>query len=118
MMPDEHSSLPANRTPTTGGLPKSVPAAIVRTSALDLGRRAGRLREQLDLSTSEVARRAGVREEDVVLFEKTGEGSIALLLAVSGEIASGDEHDRWLTIPKFNSLDDVEAYERRRIGAK
>ncbi len=89
----------------------------IATTPSDLGRRCARLRVRLGLTVGDVARRTGFRNEDIVHFERAGEGDVSLLLALSRELASGDEVDRLLTTPKFDSLDEVEAYERRRIGS-
>lgn len=95
------------------GLKDILPAP---TTAPELGRRAARLREYLGLSVSEVAARAEVEEDEIARFERTGEGTVALLLALANEISSGGELDRILNLPQFSSIDEVVAWERTRIA--
>lgn len=86
--------------------------------AADLGGRVARLREQRGLSIGDLATIANLSVEDIERFERTGEGSVTLLLSLSGVLSSGDEMATMLTLPKFGSLDDVEAYERQRTGVR
>ena len=86
--------------------------------AADLGRRAKTLREQRTLSLEELSCLIGHDSADIERFEQTGQGSVDLLLALARAISFSGEFEDMLTLPKFNSLDEVEAYEIRRLAAQ
>lgn len=85
-------------------------------SAYELGQRAARLRNWLGLSVAEVAQQTGLAGKDIERFEETGEGTIELLLALSEFLSSGEDVGRLFQTPKFTSLDQVTAFETRRVS--
>ena len=89
-----------------------------RICAADLGRRAKALREQLAFSVEELSRLTGHDGTEILQFEQTGQGSVDLLLSLANALSTGAEVEQMLTVPKFNSLDEVEAYELRRTAAQ
>lgn len=86
------------------------------TSAAELGSRAAKIRLWLGLSIDDVSKNIGFAEKDIDLFERTGKGSVELLLALSCALSSGDEAEKMFQTPKFTSLEQVTAFERRRVS--
>lgn len=89
-----------------------------RTRAADLGKRAAQIRGWLGLSLEDVSREVGFPKRDVELFEKTGNGTIELVLALAHTISSGNGPETLFQTPKFTSLEQVTAFERQRRAHK
>ena len=85
-------------------------------TADDLGVRAAGIRTQRDMTVVELARRSGVTVDEIEAFERGDGGSVTTLVALhrtlSGEIAL----DQLFSTPRFETIDDVVAYEARRRG--
>lgn len=82
----------------------------------EIGKRARRLRSLLGMSVSDVASEAGVNDGDVISLEQGSNVSLVAALAIhrvlSGEIIS----EAMFTRPRLKTIDEVEAFEARRLA--
>lgn len=79
-----------------------------------VGERARRLRCQLGLSAAAVAEQAGLSEQEIIAFERTGDCSVRTMFAIHRVISGESDLAQLFTVPKFNTLADVIEFERRR----
>ncbi|MDE1918561.1 MAG: helix-turn-helix domain-containing protein [Sphingomonadales bacterium] len=86
--------------------------------AMELGRRAARLREAIGLSVEEAARRAGIKPKALVRFEATGKGTVTLLLRLVRAMSNSAILEQLLIAPRFETLSEVEFFEKRRTSQK
>ncbi|HEV7314058.1 hypothetical protein [Sphingopyxis sp.] len=82
----------------------------------EIGKRAQRLRSLLGMSVSDVASEAGVNDGDVIRLEQGSDVSLVAALAIhrvlSGELVS----EVMFTRPRLKTIDEVEAFEARRLA--
>ena len=89
-----------------------------KADALALGRRAAQLREMLGRTVDDVARQIGVPPNDVRRFEETGEASVELLVGLLEALTPGGYLDHAFETPRFTSIQEVIAFEQRRVHRK
>jgi hypothetical protein len=94
----------------------NVEQAAKAVSADMLGDRASNIRRTLGLSIDEVARQTGLRHEDIRLFEEQGLGTVELLLSLAAFLSDLEDVNRLFQTPRFTSLDQVTAFENRRLN--
>lgn len=96
---------------------EAVRRAHTSTSWTDLGRRAAKLRMARDMSVSELALRAGVDAEEIAAFERGDITSVATMIAVHHVLSGDVALEHLFSTPKFETIEDVVAYEARRTRA-
>lgn len=84
-------------------------------SASEIGRRARRVRELLGMTAEQVAADAAVSEAHVLALEEGGEVPLAAALAIHGMLTSDNAGAELFVRPKFRTIDEVVAFERRRL---
>ena len=95
----------------------AVRMARTSTSWADLGRRAAKLRMARDMSVPELASRAGVNAEEISAFERGDITSVSTMIAVHHVLSGDDALDHLFAAPRFETIEDVVAYEARRRRA-
>lgn len=83
----------------------------------ELGRRAAKLRAERDMTIGELAARASVPIAEAEAFERGDITSVQTMLAVH-RVLSGDlALEQLFATPRFETIEDVVAYEARRRSA-
>lgn len=90
----------------------------VPESVTEIGRRAMRLRVLLGKTTMQVATEAAVEEREVSALEEGGTISLAATLAIHRVLSTDSGGDTLFTRAKLQSIDEVEAFERRRLAGR
>ena len=82
----------------------------------EIGRRARRLRNLLGMTTEQVAAEASVTTEEVLALEGGSavqfDSALAIHYVLSSNVAGAELFIR----PKLRNIDEIVAFERRRIG--
>ena len=86
-------------------------------NVVEIGRRAKRLRDLLGMSVEATATAAGVAEEDVAALEAGDAVALAAALAIHQVLSTDAAGAILFTRPRLRSIDDVEAFERRRLAS-
>ena len=86
------------------------------TTCSEIGQRASALRTSLGLSMAEVAGRASLDVTDVERFERTGEATLASLVALHEALSHDDALEQIFTVPRFDDISQVIAFERLRTA--
>lgn len=90
-----------------------------KTSLVDLGRRARRLRILRGFQQRELAARAGVGTGTVVRFENTGRASLENLLRIATALGVEGGLEKLFEVPRYRSLDEAleepGGVERQRV---
>jgi transcriptional regulator with XRE-family HTH domain len=85
-------------------------------SAQAIGERAERLRRLLGYNLEEVAAKASVAVEHVSALEKGEDIPLSSAIALHKVLSTGDLGEVFFSSPKFSTIEDVKAFERRRLG--
>lgn len=85
-------------------------------NATEIGRRAKRLRTLLGLTIDQVANAAKVEPNDVSAMEAGKTVALSSALAIHKVISSEDIGEMLFTCPRLRNIDEVEAFERRRLA--
>lgn len=85
-------------------------------SMAEIGARARRLRDFLGMTAEEVAARASIPRESVLQLEAGGAVRLDAALAIHGVLSSDAAGAALFTMPRLSSIDEVEAFERRRTA--
>ena len=85
-------------------------------SVEEIGRRAKRLRQLMGMTLEQVASKAGVNKREVEELEKGHTTSLAATLAIHRILSSETVGETLFTRPRFSSIDEVEAFEQRRLA--
>lgn len=83
-----------------------------------IGTRARRIRKLLEMTTGQLATEAGVDEHDVEALEEGQDVSLATALAIHRVLSGEGAGDAFFTYPRLRSIDEVEAFERQRLGSR
>lgn len=86
-----------------------------RGSCTEIGLRAKRLRQLLGLTIEEVAIKAGVEKKEVENLENGAITSLSAALEVHQILSSEKVGETLFTRPRLTNIDEVEAFEQRRI---
>lgn len=81
----------------------------------EIGRRAERLRDLMGMTVEQLAAEASVAEEDVQALEAGAAVRLDAVLAIHAVLSSDVIGASLFTRPKFWSIDDVVAFEQRRL---
>lgn len=81
-----------------------------------IGGRARRLRELLDMTIGRLANKAGVTEHQVRALENGGAVTLATTLAIHHVLSGDGAGENLFSHPRFRSIDEVVAYEKRRLN--
>lgn len=87
-------------------------------SAIEIGRRAKHLRILLGLTIDQVADAAEVGPTDVTAMEAGKTIALANALAIHKVLSIEDVGELLFTRPRLRNLDEVEAFERRRLAKR
>lgn len=82
----------------------------------EIGRRARRLRDLLGMTAEQVAAEASVPTGEVLALEEGGAVRLDAALAIHGVLSADAAGAALFTRPRLRSIDEVEAFERRRLG--
>ena len=82
----------------------------------EIGRRARRLRDLLGMTAEQVAAEASVSTEDVLALETGMAVHLDVALAIHDVLSSDAVGEAFFTRPKLRNINEVEAFERRRLG--
>lgn len=85
-------------------------------SATEIGRRARHLRTLLGLTIDQVANAAKVEPNDVSAIEAGKKVELSSALAIHQVLSSEDVGEALFTRPRLRNIDEVEAFERRRLS--
>lgn len=85
-------------------------------SIAEIGRRAGRLRDLLGMTVEQVAAQASIPTAEVRALEEGGAVRLDAALAIHDVLSADAAGANLFTRPRFSSIDEVEAFERRRLG--
>ncbi|MEN2746062.1 helix-turn-helix transcriptional regulator [Sphingomonas sp. T9W2] len=84
-------------------------------SVVEIGHRAKRLRELLGMTLEQVAARAFVAREEVLALESGGGVRLDAALAIHDVLSVNGVGANLFTRPRLRSIDEVEAFEHRRL---
>lgn len=85
-------------------------------NAIEIGRRARHLRTLLGLTIDQVADAAEVGSTDVSAMEAGKTVALATALAIHKVLNIEDVGEMLFTRPRLRNIDEVEAFERRRLA--
>lgn len=83
-----------------------------------IGIRARQLRELLGMTFGQLAAQAKVTERDVEALENGEDVSLTSALAIHHVLSGEGAGDALFTSPRLRSIDEVEAFEKRRLGSQ
>lgn len=83
-----------------------------------IGSRARRLRDLLGMTFGQLASEAKVAESDVEALENGDDVSLAAVLAIHCVLSGEGAGDALFVRPRLQSIDEVEAFEKRRLGGR
>ncbi|MBR0553754.1 helix-turn-helix transcriptional regulator [Stakelama marina] len=87
-------------------------------SLSDIGRRARRLRDHLGMTIDQVAAEARVEKRDVTNLERDADVALGTALAIHEVLSGNGPGDTLFTQPRLRSIDEVEAFEKRRLASR
>lgn len=85
-------------------------------SISEIGRRARRLRTLLGMTPEQVAAAASVTAEEVFALEDGADVRLGSVLAIHSVLSSDAAGADLFIRPKMRSIDEVVAFEQRRLG--
>lgn len=90
---------------------------IPETDSLEaMASRAKRLRELLGYDLEGMALKAGVPVADAIALENGEDIPLSSAIALHKSLSMGDLGEVFFSSPKFNTIEEVKAFERRRLG--
>jgi len=87
-------------------------------SLKDIGRRAQRLRDLLGMTIDQVAAEARVEACDVTNLEQSADVALGAVLAIHRVLSGDGVGDMLFIRPRLRSIDEVEAFEKRRLASR
>lgn len=85
-------------------------------SAIEIGRRAKQLRTLLGLTIDQVADAAEVSSQNVSAMEEGKAVPLATALAINKVLSTEDVGEMLFNRPRLRNIDEVEAFEQRRLA--
>ena len=85
---------------------------------MEIGLRARRLRDLLGMTAGQVASEARVEEHDVIALEQCMDVSLQAALAIHGVLSTQGVGDTLFTRPRLRTIDEVHAFESRRLDSR